>query len=478
MNPPFTRNDIRNRQYSTGDRRTIQNREKDIVTFLAKDPDNGEAASAIDQTSISTFFSPLADLLAKPTRASLAKVLPTTALNNTSGLNERKFLAQRFQIETIVTSHDPDRQAFSENTAIYESLVVARRPGDERAPTMFISLARMPRDPHEAILLSNLINENAPLGSWGTRHAWPWPRIREGDWAAALFYDSNLSEAMHDLQALATTRLAPVRRFCHVDPEGRRVRDAFSRDPAPGTPNTIPILWDHPTDIHRCMTASPDVHAIPKPDKEAYAHNTLLPKASQLLIANRLRTNTTSVAACYATTPLLGSGWTPVRPFNSNLPYQQALCAWWNSTPGILTLLHARAKTLDYPRYSLDALRNLLVPRPDTQEITHLIDAFQQTSTNELLPWPRIQECSTRTVLDQAAAQVLRLPAQTVAEWRTRIAAEPTVTGLSVHNSDGTGLRATGKSVARAGGASKRSREVIGEISIDRRDAIRELANR
>ena len=48
----------------------------------------------------------------------------------------------------------------------------------------------------------------------------------------------------------------------------------------------------------------------------------------------------------------------------------------------------------------------------------------------------------------------------------------------TIHNSDGTRQPATVKSIARAGGASKRSRDVISLVSIDRRDAIRELANR
>ena len=48
----------------------------------------------------------------------------------------------------------------------------------------------------------------------------------------------------------------------------------------------------------------------------------------------------------------------------------------------------------------------------------------------------------------------------------------------AIHIADGTRQRAAGGSVARAGGASKRSCDVIRQVSIDRRDAIRELANR
>ena len=354
MNPPFTRNDIRNRQYNKRNRRLLQEREIEIARFLEqRDP---SAFRAINQTSVSTFFSPLANLLLKDTAASLAKIAPTTALTNASGLPERKFLAERFQIETIVTSHDPKRMNFSENTSIHESLIVARRPGAERGPTRFISLARMPCDTHEAILLSDLINRGQPLGEWGTEHSWPWPRVREGDWSAAQFYDGKLANAVYDLAALAGTVLTPAGTLCHIEPGGQRIRDAFLRNPPPDAPWTVPILWDHPTQIQTEMNAEADVFGAPKPGRVDYAKH-LRAKASRLLVVNRLRTDTVRVSACYAPQPLLGSAWIPVRPISPNPAFEHALCAWWNSTPGILTLLHARAKSLDYPRFALHSLR-------------------------------------------------------------------------------------------------------------------------
>ena len=287
MNPPFTRNDIRNRQYNTRNRRSLQEREIDIAKFLAKrDP---SAFRAIDQTGVRTFFTPLADVLLKKAGATFASVVPTTALTSSSGIPERKFLAKRFQIETIVTSHDPKRMNFSENTSIHESLIVARRPGVERAPTRFISLARMPQDTHEAILLSDLINRGQPLGEWGTEHSWPWPRVREGDWSAAQFYDGKLANAVYDLAALAGTVLAPAGILCHIEPEGRRIRDAFLRNPPPDAPWTAPILWDHPTEIQTTMNAQADVFGAPKPGRVDYAQH-LQGKASRLLVANRLYT--------------------------------------------------------------------------------------------------------------------------------------------------------------------------------------------
>ena len=446
MNPPFTRNDIRNRQYDGSQRRSLQRRELQIAEMLHEsDP---SAYSAIDQSSVESFFAPLADLLAKPASGTLAQVAPTTALTGASALAKRRFLAERFQIETIVSSHDPRCKNFSENTDIHESLLVARRPDTERTATRFISLTRMPQDAHEAILLSDLINRGSDLGEWGTEYSWPWHRVRVGDWSAAQFYDAALAEAMHDMESLAGTRLAPAESLCHIEPGGQRVRDAFllppKRKEVPGQgmyspripeqpPNavdwTTPILWDHATDHQVAMDASADVLGVPRPGKQDYARGVLAGKASRLLLVNRLRTNTVRISACYADRPLLGSAWVPVRPIIPNPTLERALCAWWNSTPGILTLLHCRAKALDYPRYALASLRVLIVPDPNLTDIQPLADAFAETRQTPLLPWPQMHECPARARIDSAAARALRMDGRTVADWRRRIAIEPTVSG-------------------------------------------------
>ena len=98
----------------------------------------------------------------------------------------------------------------------------------------------MPQDTHEAILLSDRINRGQLLGEWGTEHSWPWPRMREGDWSAAQFYDGALANAVHDLAALAGTVLAPAGELCHIEPGGQRIRDAFLRDSAPGAADGAP----------------------------------------------------------------------------------------------------------------------------------------------------------------------------------------------------------------------------------------------
>ena len=429
MNPPVARNDPRNRQYDSRSRGLVQRREAEIADLLRGRDSN--AFKAIDHSNPRTFFSPLADALLKGSDGVLAEVLPTTSLTAVSGLYERRFLADRFQIETIVTSHDPQRMNFSENSTIQESLLVARRPGPEWRPTRFVSISRMPRDAHEAVLLSDRINRREPLGDWGSEHAWPWPQIHAGDWSAAHFYDGVLADAVHQLGTLEGARLAPAGDLCYVEPSADRVRDTFSPVPAADAPWTCPMLWEHSPEAQVTMTGRPDIAVAPRPDREDFAKNNLIKNASRLLVANRLYTSRTRVSACYADQPLLGYAWTPVIPVAPNPAFERALCAWWNSTPGVLTLLHARARRLAYPHYALDSLRALLVPDPSRVDVGPLAEVFDKTCSRALQPWPQMHDCDTRAALDYAAAQVLRIDSRAIADWRQRIACEPTVTGKS-----------------------------------------------
>ena len=74
MNPPFTRNDIRNRHLNTDERKEVQRREKEIAK---KTPDTAHR-EAINQSTIDTFFGPIADRLLND-KGTLAIVKPCTA---------------------------------------------------------------------------------------------------------------------------------------------------------------------------------------------------------------------------------------------------------------------------------------------------------------------------------------------------------------------------------------------------------------
>ena len=426
MNPPFTRNDIRNKQLDRDARRRVQDREIEIAAQL--EVHDAQAAQAIDQTSVRTFFSPLADKMLKTDRRTLAMVMPTTAIGSPAGQKEREFLAQRFQIETIITSHDPNRIYFSGNTNIHESLIVATAATAEPQPTRFIQLDRNPTNKADALALESDIREGEDLAAWGRETRWPAAKMRRGDWSAALFYNSILLEALDELNALLGTRLRPLGEMAHVGPEGRRCRDAFpGKNPKRGR---YAVLWQHETDQQRTIKTTPDRRMRPRPAKVRYVEEKLWPMAGKLLVGNKLRMNLTRTTAVWTGEPTLGSAWCPVNSRGTAAEaHEKAWAAWLNSTPGILGLLARRTKNLTYSAFPLANLRALPCPNPEAVNIQPLIDAFDRLKGNELEALPQIAHDTTRAQLDEAAARVARLDGQELAKWRSAIGREPSIRG-------------------------------------------------
>ena len=54
--------------------------------------------------------------------------------------------------------------------------------------------------------------------------------------------------------------------------------------------------------------------------------------------------------------------------------------------------------------------------------------AFDQICDWEMLPMQQADECAVRRVIDKAAAQALEVEGCLLAEWRRKLAAEPTIT--------------------------------------------------
>ena len=194
MNAPFTDNRKRGRKFSAEAVKGMQRNEIDIRNRL--EHADAAAGKVITTNSIRTFFTPLADQLLRSDRGVLAKVIPATACIGASGVDERRFLAERFHVERIVTTHDPKRINFSENTSIHECLLVCRRwTTSERPPTEFVSLRRMPGNVKEAIQAADAVASGAP-GEWGSVQRWSAERVRAEDWSPVQWYDGTLAEAL------------------------------------------------------------------------------------------------------------------------------------------------------------------------------------------------------------------------------------------------------------------------------------------
>ena len=419
MNPPFTDNVKRGRKYGAAAVKRMQQHELGIRNRIEQR--DSPAGRAVNSNSVRTFFVPLADRLLERTHGVLAKVAPVTACVGASGANERRFLADRFHIERIVTTHDPRRVNFSENTGIHECLMVFRRcPDGERPPTEFMSLRRMPATADEAVAVVDAIVAGR-ASEWGQIGCWPADRVAAGDWTPVQWFDGALADAALALEENAL--LQPAGQRHDVGPAGRRIRDAF-RDSEDDMPGAIRVFWSVGSELRRTMRGEPEAWRRPKPGKEAMARR-YWEQRSQILVAQRFDTVTGRLTGLWSAQPAIGSGWVPVAVEEE--VEAKALAAWWNATPARLMLLNRRSKKLTYPAWSLEQLREIRIPKPDNPAWSALKDAFDATCDDEVLPMKQAEECAVRAVIDEAAALALGLSPEVLADWRRRLAAEPTV---------------------------------------------------
>ena len=424
MNPPFTRDSLRHDQMSSDDERELKKAESALLEQLG-------SSWFTDRTSVSPMFTLLADELCKYRGATFAKVMPSTAGTNTSGLQERIFYNERWHVETVITSHDPRRIYFSENTDITETLMVARRreSGQEPQPTRFINLAINPASAFEALTLA-ADAERGDFANWGTVYLNSAEHMAAGDWLPMLFYNGELTDAARALQSGCEGKLKPLGEMASLAPGGRAVRAAFRRVRVRQSPD-MRALWEHKTSERTTMAATPDRFIAPRIGEESaaaarWAHR------SRLLIVNRLyqlRTATTSVLCEPA---VVSSAWEAVTPNEFDIDDEtimKAWCVWANSSAGILGFLAISQRKLTYPRFSMDGLRSLPFPDPAAvpAAIATLADAYDALADSTLLQLPQAHECTTRTAIDAAVADALGPDLAGIHTWRDLIAHEPNV---------------------------------------------------
>ena len=426
MNPPFTDNMKRGRKFGPAVLKAMQAHEIEVRDRLhGRDP---EAAAVITTNSVSTFFTPLVERMLRDDRAFLAKVLPVTACTGASGLKERRFLAERLHIERIVTSHDPRRIAFSENTSIHESLLICRRvPKEDRPPTEFVSLRKMPSSAEEAIEVADAITAGT-VGDGGSVCRWPAERVQAGDWTPVQWYDGGLAAKVREIQT--SPLLEPVGLRFVFGPSGRAASDSWRRCDANSEsvaegPDIVRIFDSVSAELRRTLLGRPDQTVKPG-GRRAHLYKRVQEGSGKLLLATRYDTVSGLLTAVFSPKATFGFGWVPVRTTNDR--EAKALVTWWNSTPARLMLLNRRSRKLSYPKWSLSQLRDVRIPKPGSPAWEALADAWEQVRDVELLPMRRAEECRTRRVIDAAAAVALDVGEDEIADWRRRLAVEPTIT--------------------------------------------------
>ena len=226
----------------------------------------------------------------------------------------------------------------------------------------------------------------------------------------------------------------PLSDLADVGPEGRRIRDTYTRSDMP-TASGLRALWHHKTDVTRSMSAETDSYIEPKPsERERRLAKIYWEQRGRMLLPTQLRLNLARSASVMLPEPAVGSRWVPCRPHDPDIA--KALCLYLNSTPGLLSLLGGRDNRVpSYPSFSLDTLRSLPVPNLGAlgaAERESLESWYDWLANDTLLPFPRMAEDPVRRQIDEAVTQALGLDAEWVATIRRELAREPSVTDRSV----------------------------------------------
>ena len=308
MNPPFTRDSLRHDQFSRTDEAKLKAREKRLFankpTYMA-----GNSGA----------FMFLGEYLNKSRTGTLAAVLPSVSASAASGVGIRKLLASRYYIETIVTSHDPERIYFSENTNIGEMLLICRRWDSKKTkpPTRIINLAVNPETPADAIAVAQAIeNETAAGQGYGTVQQWPSSRIEAANWGGVQFLSPFLCEKFFEMQDYQIFPSVQLGKIAEVGPAGQRIREAYKRISMPDVQGRM-ALWQHDTTVIQSLLAQPDTHIsiVPKYTDRA---ETYWRQRSRVLLPARLNLPTTKVTTVRLDTQVVGSAWVPcnIKPSN------------------------------------------------------------------------------------------------------------------------------------------------------------------
>ena len=317
-------------------------------------------------------FTVLADRIVKP-GGRIAFVLPVTALFGDSLRDIRRMLASKYEIDYVVSTHDPKLRSMSYDTKIAEALLVARRLTKDERPSgrgRFVNLWHSPRQETDALALVRAISAAAstpvlrsdgpPVGGsplilggeqWGEivdgpvgERSWTsarWRNALTGQFATALTRGELWRQ---DGTGLAgNVPVAALSSICNVGPQHRQIRGSIGRfDAYHGwdEQDQFPAIWSHKESTHGGMLARPNARLVPIPQKD---YESLWAQRGTLQITADVQYDSQRIITTRTTAQALGiRAW---HTLNVNEPdilaksqREIALNMWCNSTLG--TLLH------------------------------------------------------------------------------------------------------------------------------------------
>ncbi len=449
MNPPFTRSVGGNLLFGSlpaSERRAMQS---DLSRRLSS-----RLASAT--AGLGPAFVATAARRLRLGEGRLALVLPSTVATGPSWTQTRALIEQDFHLDMLITSHDPQRWNFSDSTDLSEALLIATRRGEddktEESSTQFVNLWRNPDNVFDAERMARAISvaQPADLNGTGTallrldgrdvgevvsapqasfaRDKWPGGQFARADLTRSAMRLLRNNEAWMPGGDSAQLPMCRLDEVGQLGPDVRDVRDGFEYTDAV---TAYPMVSGHQAHLRTRLVCEPDRYLAPlvaaREGRRLKPLNLLWPRAGQLLLAERLWLNTTRVVGMYCTERVLSNVWWPIR--NGDSRRDRALCAYFNSTVGILGLMATRNTTragwVKLKKADLQRLPVLDVRALSEEQLDALAELFDEVSEMEFMRLPEMADDPARKALDDGLSRILNLP--DLAPLRRLIATEPVV---------------------------------------------------
>jgi hypothetical protein len=456
MNPPFTRSVGGNLLFGNlpdKERAKMQTRLKGIV--------RGKKVAASITAGLGSVFVALGDKFLKK-GGRLCLVLPRALVSGVAWQRTRQLIAEKYDLEYLIVSHEPEHWNFSENTSLSEVMFVAEKRAAvavrKSARTVCVNLWQQPRTAMESLSLARCLMEADPpdvetghgvmelsVGGkkLGEAVSMPWSALRDASWnLPGAFAQTELIRALlHAFRGhiylpgqgvVGQVALCPLHTLGELGFDRRDIHDGFTL--AKGTTH-YPAFWCHEAQMVTTLRQSPNqwlqARSRPAEGRPRRDANHLWDKAGKVLLAERLWLKTVRAVSVHMTEKVLSNVWWSFALRDHEQARisdaEKALVLWLNSTVGIMILLGQREETrgawVDFKKPSLLSMPVMDPWSLPPAGLAKLAAAYDEVANDDLLPLGEMDRDTTRRAIDESLGQVLGLPDLSI--LREMLAREP-----------------------------------------------------